>query len=301
MPRNSAQVLQLDLKSAPRKETPEDVIRRIDECIRNPPVESIPFDIPPAVAEHVLKAYNVGNRSRKPAKINEYASDMLNGKWADTREPLKFSDAKVLRDGQNRLMACVRAGVPFRTYIAFGMPDAAFSKMDQGKTRSGSDLLQIAGYTNTSHLAPPCGGCTSSRQGASGSGTPTARRNRSGCCRNCTRPAELDDGRRTHLLPDRPAQGARLRPAPPVPQGEPAEGGGVVRGLGEGRDAGPFKPLALVTKRIAEIKVASQGPVQDLVRAALLVQAWNLFVAGKKGANGDIGWTMAEEFPAIAG
>ena len=170
MPRNSAQVLQLDLKAAPRPETPEDVIRRIEECIRNPPSGSLPFIISPPVAEHILRVYNIGNRPKKPGKINEYADDMLSDKWADTREPIIFSDKPVLRDGQNRLMACVRAGVPFLIQISFGMPDSAFNKMNQGKSRNSGDLLQIA-------TSPPrYGGCTSSRAAASASATPTTRR-----------------------------------------------------------------------------------------------------------------------------
>lgn len=302
MPRNTAQVLQLDLKSAQRPETPEEVIRRIEDCIRNPPVGSLPFDIAPAVAEHILKVYNVGNRTKKPGKINEYADDMLNGKWADTREPIKFSDKPVLRDGQNRLMACVRAGVPFMTHIAFGMPDAAFTKMDQGKSRNSGDLLQIAGYTNTSHLAPAVRWVHLIESG----------RIRQ---RDTYSPPEilrlLEE-----LYPDLPkwmTNAGRIYDMTGQPKGlvcallrqfhkaNPQKAAEWMEGWEKGRDAGPYKPLGLVTKRIAEIKVASQGPVQDLVRAALLVQAWNLFVAGKKGAHGDIGWTMAEEFPVVSG
>ena len=68
-----------------------------------------------------------------------------------------------------------------------------------------------------------------------------------------------------------------------------------------GQDGGRFKPMSLATKKIQEIKTLSSGRVHDVVRAALLVKAWNLFVEGKRGAMADMDWTPAAEFPPIKG
>src|SRR5690242_3389923 len=58
-----------------------------------------------------------------------------------------------LRDGQNRLMACMRAGVPFRTHVVFGIDDDAFDRMDQGKNRDAADVLTMAGHSNANTIA----------------------------------------------------------------------------------------------------------------------------------------------------
>ena len=111
------------------------------------------FTITPVIAEALLRDYNFDNRPKKPKAIARYAEDMAAQRWSLTGDTIKFSKEKRLRDGQNRLAACVRAGAPFRTYIVFGIDDTAFDRMDQGRNRSGSDVLAIAGYSNTAALS----------------------------------------------------------------------------------------------------------------------------------------------------
>jgi hypothetical protein len=130
-------------------------LERIRRCIDNPPENSKVFTITPMVAQALLRDYDFENRPKKPKAIARYADDMAARRWSLTGDPIKFSkEKKHLRDGQNRLKACVRAGAPFTTYIVFGVDDAAFDRMDQGRNRSGSDVLTIVGYTNTAALTP---------------------------------------------------------------------------------------------------------------------------------------------------
>ena len=95
----------------------------------------------------------ISKPAKKPKAIARYADDMAAQRWSLTGDTIKFSNEKRLRDGQNRLAACVRAGAAFSTYIVFGIDDAAFDRMDQGRNRSGSDVLAIAGYSNTAALS----------------------------------------------------------------------------------------------------------------------------------------------------
>jgi hypothetical protein len=120
-------------------------LERIRRYIDRPPENSKVFTITPTIAEALLRDYNFENRPKKPKAIARYADDMAAQQWSVTGDTIKFSKEKRLRDGQNRLMACVRAGAPFCTYIVFGVDDAAFDRMDQGRNRSGSDVLAIAG------------------------------------------------------------------------------------------------------------------------------------------------------------
>ena len=118
---------------------------RIRHYIEQPPENSRVMTITPKICAELL-VYNQNNRPEKPKKIAEYANYMMGGKWMLTGDTIKFSNAKLLRDGQNRVKACARAGVPFRTHVVFGIDDEAFDRLDQGKNRNGADVLSIAGY-----------------------------------------------------------------------------------------------------------------------------------------------------------
>ena len=107
----------------------------------------------PVVAEYLLKKYNIDNRPKKPTKIGLYAKAMAGKEWRLTGDTIKFSDRGLMRDGQNRMEACVESGKPFQTHVVFGVPDEFFAVMDQGKNRDGSDLLAIAGVPNSATVA----------------------------------------------------------------------------------------------------------------------------------------------------
>ena len=136
---------------------PNDTIERqidaLDKLIASKPVGSIPITVTSLLAEYILKLNFPHNRRTKPIKIKEYAKDMEEGKWVLNGETIKFADDGYLHDGQNRMKACIRAGVPFTTDIRFGIPASAFSTIDTGKSKTGEDMLTNAGYTNTTKRA----------------------------------------------------------------------------------------------------------------------------------------------------
>ena len=83
--------------------------------IKNPPQGSLEFEFTPEIAEYVLSKLNLHNRPKKPVKIVQYAKDMQDKNWSITGETLKFGTDGLLKDGQNRLAACIRAQTPFRS------------------------------------------------------------------------------------------------------------------------------------------------------------------------------------------
>src|SRR5262249_36915067 len=86
----------------------ETTLARIRHYIDRPPVNSRIFNFTPKVCESLLRDFNIGNRPTKPKNIARYADDMASDKWPVTGDTLKFTNAKRLGDGQNRLMAGVR-------------------------------------------------------------------------------------------------------------------------------------------------------------------------------------------------
>lgn len=111
-----------------------------------------PLTISPEVAVEMLGS-NTANRRRKDLKIDRYARDMMNGSWRLTGQSVQFSRSGRLLDGQNRLMACIKAGVPFQTFVSVGLDDDAMISIDKGTPRSFADDLTILGYSNANRLA----------------------------------------------------------------------------------------------------------------------------------------------------
>src|SRR5262249_7220576 len=85
--------------------------------------------------------------------IKRYAADLLAGRWGLTGDTIKFGSNGLLRDGQNRLAASVRAGRPIRSHVVFGVDPDLFARMDIGKNRTPADVFAIAGISHATHVA----------------------------------------------------------------------------------------------------------------------------------------------------
>lgn len=128
-----------------------------------PKVQSLrPFDlsrtgtevmtITPELAQMILSEWNDRNRPIRLKRVQEYAAAMSAGRWAYTGVPIIFSGQRLL-DGQNRLQACVKAGVPFDALVVFGAPDDSFAFIDTGASRSAADVFAINKVTNYTLIA----------------------------------------------------------------------------------------------------------------------------------------------------
>jgi hypothetical protein len=108
--------------------------------------------ITPDMASLYLKK-NKNNRPLKTNKVSAYARDMREGRWKFNGEAITFSKTGRLLNGQNRLHACVQAGIPFRTNVTFGIEDSTFDTFDIGIGRTGGDILYIEGEKCSKELA----------------------------------------------------------------------------------------------------------------------------------------------------
>ena len=106
-------------------------------------LEVFVVEVTPDVAEAWLTR-NHGNRRPKPPAIARYARDMAANAWTLTAQSIIFDRDGNLRNGQNRLMACVEAGKAFETMVVFGVDPASFMDMDTGPARTYGDVITIA-------------------------------------------------------------------------------------------------------------------------------------------------------------
>ena len=106
-------------------------------------------EITPEVAAAMLER-NVNNRNPKREPIYKAIVD---GEWKLNGATIVFSEEGELIDGQNRLMACVKANMPIVTFVVRGIDKDAQITMDMGVKRQVADFLKIRGYTESSNVA----------------------------------------------------------------------------------------------------------------------------------------------------
>ena len=128
-------------------------IETLKELIARPPTNSRVIEWSPKLAEYVLTNLNRDNRPMKPGKIKKYAADISDKGWGVTGDTIKFGSDGLLKDGQNRLSACVRVSKPFTSHTVFGIDPALFSRMDIGKNRMGGDVFHIAKISHAGQAA----------------------------------------------------------------------------------------------------------------------------------------------------
>lgn len=109
------------------------------------------------------------NRPMSQRKVNQYAFDMLSGKWRLTHQGIGFAKSGFMKDGQHRIMAIIQAAeqgatmgeevlppnpkISIQMQVTFGLEDDVFDVLDTGLPRSAAQVLAIAGYSNQSQLA----------------------------------------------------------------------------------------------------------------------------------------------------
>jgi hypothetical protein len=115
-------------------------------------VEAVVREITPAEAEELL-GKNTHNRRITERRVDTFARDMKAGKWMVNGEAIKVREDGRLDDGQHRLLAVVKAGVPITTMLVTGIPVGAQETMDQGRARTLGDILHLRGEQSASQLA----------------------------------------------------------------------------------------------------------------------------------------------------
>jgi hypothetical protein len=262
------------------------------------------FTITPWVAERIVERRNRENRPTKPGKITEFSADMADEQWKFTGDTLKFSDNKILRDGQNRLYACIRSGKPFTTLIVFGIEDDVFPWMDRGKPRSGADSLHILGVENANCVQGAVRWIELIRTGR-------------GKDRATFTPKEIIDifnDLDRERLKDAIVLARKVYNADRTPMSLATalaylfgESGGGLRdrffdAWATGNFAKPMTTLRACTQEIQAIRGYSHGRIHDVVRAAMWIITWNHVVTRSTRINKDtLLWKTTERFPEIRG
>lgn len=98
--------------------------------------------ITPELAEEMLKR-NTHNRPISNPYVTKLSKEMASGNWQLNGQSINFTTTGVLLDGQHRLKACIKAGVPFTTVVAGGFSEDTFKTTDCGRGRNLGQLIGV--------------------------------------------------------------------------------------------------------------------------------------------------------------
>lgn len=104
--------------------------------------------ITPMMAQAIInKSKELGFKNRNVSErlVNRYARAMENGQWFINGEGIAIDTDGRLVNGQHRLLACIKAKMPFITTVCEGVDPKAFATYDSGRSRDASQVLAIDG------------------------------------------------------------------------------------------------------------------------------------------------------------
>lgn len=96
---------------------------------------------------------NTRNRVISGITVAQFASDMEEGRWHFTGQPIVFDTNGTLSDGQHRLTAQVKVGVTLQWLVVGGVDVKAQDFIDIGRPRSVANQLQIEGRSFTYNVS----------------------------------------------------------------------------------------------------------------------------------------------------
>lgn len=99
------------------------------------------WHIAPKLAAAILE--HTHNRPLRVTREKKYARTMKRGAWELNYEWIALDDNECCCEGQHRLAACVRSGVPFRALVITNYPRALFPTIGVVLPRGGADTLAL--------------------------------------------------------------------------------------------------------------------------------------------------------------
>jgi hypothetical protein len=130
-----------------RRDPSQPVVRSQDELLNLTLHGSgtITGQVTPEIAAWLFDL-NTGNRPLRPGQVDRFVQIIQQGGWINTGDPIVVSREGVLNNGQHRLSAVSKTGIPVECDVRFGITRQAFFVTDTGARRTAADVLTVAGH-----------------------------------------------------------------------------------------------------------------------------------------------------------
>ena len=105
--------------------------------------------ITPDMAKAMLQS-NIRNRKISHGTIEAYSQDMLSGNWGISHQGIAFNPDGKLMDGQHRLLAIIKSGIPVQMLVCTDVP--LTYNIDNGRRRTPLNQLTMRGSVVSEQL-----------------------------------------------------------------------------------------------------------------------------------------------------
>lgn len=281
--------------------------QRIDEAKKLPKSQlfSEVVTVTPALAELILLEHNTGNRAIRPNRVDRWTDTIKEGRMKLTSQGLSFARDGNLNNGQHRLTAIVAAGRPVVMNAVFGEERECFDILDTGANRTGGDALRIAGYEHQNTLASGARLYTLIKNGQ--------RHKKSRVISNDILRATVEahpglagsvpDARR--ILRKTHSSSAAVVAALYIIKSETYDADRLDDFITQVVDGSNLKkggPILILRDGLTSKAFGAKYSTSEhkaMAIAAAIVNAWNLWVTGKRGSMRTLNWTIEESFPEV--
>ena len=120
--------------------------------VRDTTVRSFLAVITPELAAEALST-SKGNRLLRKSAVDQMATQIENGEWTLTGEPIIFGIDGSLIDGHHRLSAVVLSERSVLSIVVEGIPEGAFAYIDIGIIRKPGDIFHLSGIGDSNNSA----------------------------------------------------------------------------------------------------------------------------------------------------
>lgn len=117
-----------------------------------PKIKSKTEVITPKIAAGMLEQ-NTMNRNVSSIQVERYTQAMLSGEWLENGQTITFAEDGTLLDGQHRLLAVIKSGIPTSFLVVRNVPKKAMATIDSGIIRTLAHVLDIKGVPNSRSAA----------------------------------------------------------------------------------------------------------------------------------------------------
>lgn len=257
--------------------------------------------ISPELARAYLQS-NINNRKPIERSISKYSRDMIAGNWTETGDTIKFDINGTLIDGQNRLFAVILSGKSCDFFVARGLSPDAKMATDIGAPRTVNHMLEFKGEKNVAALASTARLCLAYERGILGnmgsSATFSVREitdfvDENPLVRECVNTTRTLGDLRNTFTPSSLAfiAYATLRISP--------EWSGAFLKMLDMPPQDKMHPCYVAVKTVNALRRQSRrgATVSSLLVLAILIRAWNAFLAGNRVTH--FKWGEKDAFPKI--
>lgn len=107
----------------------------------------------PSLARKLIESNAENQRNVSRDNLEKVSGSLRNGSFVLNGESMIVSNTGRMLDGQHRALGAINTGIGFWTVLVEGVPDEYFATINSGKSRSYSNVLQIAGEDAPTHLS----------------------------------------------------------------------------------------------------------------------------------------------------